>query len=400
MNQIDIQKRYDELINSLPDGIFVIDAHGQIVLANNAAAKILGYDDKQEFIGRGVNEIYANPGDHDSLLSILGHRGFTNKNIFDWKRKDGKTVLIELTATPTHDPGGHMNGFHGIFVDITRKLENQIAQQETLAETAARSIDEDKMLEAINYFRFAPMSLILQGIAHNLNTPLGGIRGRAELLQHHIKKNSDKVESIANDQAKTELQQLHAKLNKGIGEIIAQVDKATELIRGFSAKIAMEMTSGQTEIDLNALIQNELSFLDSSLYFKHKISREIILDPALPKIQGIYRNFSQAVYDLLINSMKATADVSVKKLKVKTSQNEGFVFIEISDNRPPVDAAEMDYHLSAHLDTRYVSISEEARFSLYDVEIANAQRLLEAERTELQIFPNGESRFVIQIPKS
>ncbi len=388
MTQTEIQQRYNELINSLPDGIFVIDALGQIVLANDAAAIILGYADKQEFIGRGVNEIYANPGDHDSLLSILGHRGSTHKNIFDWKRKDGKTVLVELTATPTRDPNGHVNGFHGFFVDITRKLENQIANQETLAATAARSVDEDKMLEAISYFRFAPMSLILQGVAHNLNTPLGGIRGRAELLQHHLNKDAS-VEP-----------QLNAKLNKGLAEIIAQVDKATELIKGFSAKIAMEMTSGQTDIDLNALIQNELAFLDSSLYFKHKITKEIILDPSLPKIKKTYRDVSQAIYDLFVHSMKATAESGDKRLTVKTFQNEEFIFVEISDNRPAVNAGQWEYHTSAHLDTMYNLIPEEAKFSIYDIEIVNARRLLAAQQIELQIFPNTESKFILQIPKT
>lgn len=400
MSESEIQSRYEELLNSLADGIFIIDAYGKISLANTAAATILGYPDKKLFIGMSVNEIYANPGDHDALLSILGHRGKADKAIFDWKKKSGETTLIELTASPIHDDEGHIHGFHGIFRDISSKLQSQIAQQETLAETAARSIDEDKLLEVINFFRVVPMSLILQGVAHNLNTPLGTIRGRAELLQHHIKKNSGLVDAIADEKVRADILQFHAKLDRGIGEIVTQVDKASALIKGFSDKVSNEMNSYEGEIDLNALIDHEIQFMASSLYFKHKVKKEIELDPAIPLVKGLYRDFSQAIYNLIVDSMKATGSLAEKDFKIRTFQDEEFVYIELSDNRNMSTFTDLARHLSINTDSVYAELPDEARFSYYDIEIANASRLLSKYQADLNIFPNNEPKFIIQIPKS
>lgn len=399
MSEIEIQNRYEELLNSLPDGIFIIDSHGRIELANKAAAAILGYTDKKDFLGLSVSELYANPGDHDALLSILGHKGKADKTIFDWKKKNGETTLIEFTASPIHDKKGHIKGIHGIFRDISSKLESQIAQQETLAETAARSIDEEKLLEVINFFRVVPMSLILQGVAHNLNTPLGTIRGRAELLQHHIKKNTGLVEAISNEKTKADITQFHEKLDKGIGEVVTQVDKVSALIKGFSDKVSNEMNPYQTEIDINKLIEHEISFLDSSLYFKHKIKKEIELDRTIPSIPGIYRDFSQAIYNLIVDSMKATGSLSEKILRIKTYHDHNFIYIELSDNRIMSASTDLAYHLSIHTDTMYSNLPDEALFSYYDIEIANASRLLSLYQAELNLFPNNEAKFVIQIPK-
>lgn len=400
MSEIEIQNQYEELLNSLPDGIFIIDSHGRIEMANTAAAAILGYSDKKDFLGLSVSVLYANPGDHDALLSILGHKGKADKTIFDWKKKNGETTLIELTASPIHDKKGHIQGMHGIFRDISSKLQSQIAQQETLAETAARSIDEDKLLEVINFFRVVPMSLILQGVAHNLNTPLGTIRGRAELLQHHIKKNSGLLDTVTDEKAKSDLMQFHAKLDKGIGEIVAQVDKASALIKGFSDKVSHEMNPYQMEMDMNKLIEHEISFLNSSLYFKHKVKKEIELDPTIPLVRGVYRDFSQAIYNLIIDSMKATASLPEKILRIKTYHDKDFLYIELSDNRTMPASTDLAYHLSIHTDTIYVDLPEEAQFSYYDIEIANASRLLSHYQAELNLFPNNEGKFIIQIPKT
>ncbi|MBX7150196.1 PAS domain S-box protein [bacterium] len=398
--KIDLQRRYEELFNSLPDGAFVIDTGGNLIMVNDVATALLGYKSQTELVGSTIDKVYANPSDHDALLSILGHKKIAKKNIFDWKKKNGDPLLIELTATPIHDEQGHICGIQGIFRDISRRLESQIAQQETLAEAAARSIDESKFLEAVDFYRSVPMSLILQGIAHNLNTPLGGIRGRAELIQHNFLKNSKIFESITDEKLRNEINAVTSKMIKGITEIIVQVDKATELIRGFSTKISFEMNYVESLQDINYIIKNELSFLESSLYFKHKISKQIDLQDNLPKFKAYYRDVSLAINHLLINSMKAISELPERNLRIKTYQNDANICIELTDNRKPMSTDEIRYHHLINLSTRYTAIADEARFSPYDIEIADAMRLLQLYGGSLTIVSEKETKFIIQIPKA
>lgn len=396
MNQI-FTYRFEELFNILPDGALVIDPVGNISLANQVAAQLLGYPDSQSLTGKPVHKLYVNPNDHDSLLSILGYRGVVEKNIFEWKKKTGETVLVELTASPLRDENGHINGILGFFRDMTAKLENQLAQQATLEATAARTMDEDRFLDSVNFYQSMPMTLILQGIAHNFNTPFGSIRGRAELLKHQLEKNESLFRNPEPDQ-KAALLQLHAKQTKGLADIIQQVDKLVELTKGFSQRLTSEYDNPETGVDLNEVIRNLILFLDSSLYFKHRILKQTEFDYALPPVDIPYRTVSLTLYHLLIHSMKATAGLNQKKLWIKTGHDDQFVWIDMTDNRERMDDEQMSDLFSIRYSSRYPA-PDEARFSLCDLEIVNVKYLLSSYHAELEIVSEDTTTFRIRIER-
>lgn len=397
---LDFQNKYDELINSLPDGIFVINENGQIILANQSAAEILGYYGPSEFYSLTVDTIYANTGDHDALLSILGHRGYAERSLFDWRKKDGSTRLIEVSAIPLRNAQGKIGGIQAVFRDISRRLENQIAQQETIAEAASRAVDADRILEYINFYRTRPMSLILQGVAHNLNTPLGSMRGRAELLLHQLRKNASLFESVSDEKLRSDLDAFRGKLEKGLNEVIGQVDKASLLMRGFSAKVAFEMQDAEMELDINAILQNEFGFFESSLYFKHQIQKEMQYADKLPMIKGIYRDFSQAFHNIIIHCIKATAAISDRWLYVKTELLDNMITVTIRDNRVMAAHDSEAYHGRMNLETRYSALSDENFFSMGDIELFNARQYLAKYQATMTLFPNGEPKIIVQIPRN
>lgn len=397
MNQI-FSYRFEELFNLLPDGAIVIDPVGNISLSNQVAASILGYSGAGDLAGCSAQRLYANPADHDSLLSILGYRGVVEKNLFEWKKKNGETLLVELTASPLRNENGHINGILGIFRDMTAKLENQLAQQATLEATAARTMDEDRFLDAINFYQSMPMTLILQGIAHNFNTPFGSIRGRAELLKHQIEKNSDLFRQPGQNQGGS-VQQIISKQIKGLTDIIHQVDKLVELTRGFSQRLSSEYDNPETGVDINAVITNMLQFLESSLYFKHRILKDIQFDPSLPAVNISYKAISLAVYHLLIHSMKATAALNQKKLSIRTGSDAASVWIELTDNRERMDEEQLSDLFTIRYSSRYPA-PDEARFSLCDLEIVNVKYLLTPYRADLEIVSEETTTFRIRIDRA
>ncbi len=397
MNRI-FSYRFEELFKILPDGAIVIDPVGKISLANQVAAQMLEYDDWNELIGKPVHKLYSNPADHDSLLSILGYRGVVEKNLFEWKKKTGETLLVELTASPLRDEEGHINGILGFFRDMTAKLENQLAQQATLEATAARTMDDDRFLEAVNFYQSMPMTLILQGIAHNFNTPFGSIRGRAELLKHQLEKNGDLFRHPDQDQPGA-LPQIHAKQIKGLTDIIQQVDKLVELTRGFSQRLTFEYDNPESGFSLNDLIRNMILFLDSSLYFKHRIQKTVEYEPSVPAVSVSYRALSLAVYHLLIHSMKATAGLNQKKLWIRTGFDENSVWIDISDNRERMDEEQLSDLFSIRFSSRYPA-PDEARFSLCDLEIVNVKYLLSNYHADLEISSEDTTTFRIRMDRA
>lgn len=385
---LDYRRQYEEFFNSLPDGAFVADAKGDIRMINASGAHALGFERPDELIGSPLTSLYANPSDHDAMLSVLGHKGRTDKSIFDWKRKNGEPMLVEITARPLRDADGKIHGIQGVFRDISKRLESQIAQQETLAETAARGIDETRFLEAVHFYQSRPLSLYLQGVAHNLNTPLGSIRGRAELMQHHIKKNSGRLEAIGDANVRKDLEALLEKVVKGIADIIGQVDRASQLIQGFAGKISMEVHDEADEVDLNDLVRREIAFLESSLYFKHKIQKTLTLADHLPVIKTTYAPISHAFHYLIIDAMMAMARGEERTLGIRTYARDGGACIVVSDSRSAGDASMPFSERSRD------NLPDEAFFSAYAVEHSLAELLLRSIGGEMIERPNGVEIFV------
>lgn len=377
--EIDYKNHYEELFNSLPDGAFVTDAQGLIRMMNQSGARILGYDSPEELIGHSILSCYVNSSDHDAMLSVLGHRGKIDKNIFDWKKKNGGALLVEVTIQPLRSGQGRIHGIQGVFRDISKRLESQIAQQETLAQTAARSIDEEKFLHAIHFYQTRPLSLFLQGIAHNLNTPLGSIRGRAELLEHHLKKFKEK----AGAGTREELEALMEKISKGAAEIVGQVDRASQLIRGFANKISIEMYDSESDVDLNAIVRNEAAFMHSSLFFKHKIQVNLQLAEELPIFPASAALISQALHYLVLNSMMAVASQDDRAVTIRTFAEPSRVMLHMQDTRPA------SYSQDPHAERSSEEIPSEAYFGLFHVEMALASFLIEQAGGTLTTLEDG-----------
>ncbi len=379
----DYRRQYEEFFNSLPDGAFGADMKGIIRMINDAGLKILGFDRADELIGSSLTSLYANPADHDAMLSVLGHKGRTDKSIFDWKNKNGDALLVEITARPLRDEQGHITGIQGVFRDISKRLESQIAQQETLAETAARSIDESRFLEAVHFYHSRPMSLYFQGVAHNLNTPLGSIRGRSELVQHHLKKNAGRLDAIADKTVRKDIESMLDKVNKGIADIIGQVDRSTQLIQGFAGKLSLELHDGESEVDLNDVVRHVMAFMESSLFFKHKIQKDVVLAKELPIVKTVYAAVSHALHYLVVDAMMAMATMEERKITVRTYSKKDGACISLSDSRNGKATA-------SSLDERSRdNLPEEAYFSAYHVEFPLAELLIRSIGGDILDGPSG-----------
>lgn len=392
------ERRYLQLADSLPDGLLLVNSVGMVILANKAAAGLLGFDAPADLMQTHVSAFYANAADHDSLLSIVGYKGSAERTIFDWKKKNGDPILAEITACPVRNDEGHIEGIHVMFRDITSRLRSQMAQQEVLAETTG-VFSENRLLEIIDFYRTTPMSLFLQGIAHNFNTPLGSIRGRAELLQHNLQKNSHWMDRITDESVRTEVRDMFTKFSKGAGEIISQVDRLGEIIRGFTNKLSGEANRVETDVDLNKLVQHEISFFESSLYFKHKITRTVDLDPNLPKIRGTYRDFSEAFHELIVNSIRATANEGERLMEIRTRADEASIEIEVADNRPHPGDDDIGRLMTVHLDTVYREGPSEAHFGISDVEIPMARWYVERYDGDVRITSDTMTRLTLVIPR-
>ncbi len=133
------EEKYRNLFENAPMGIFVADDESNIVDANPAAEKTLGYS-RDELIGKNATEL-IHPGDLEKISLKNMRNLIKRKGIGNIERryitKDGRSLFTEVSLSRLRyhfDDGRHMI----MFKDITERKEAVNALKES--ETKARSI--------------------------------------------------------------------------------------------------------------------------------------------------------------------------------------------------------------------------------------------------------------------
>jgi len=169
---------------------------------------------------------------------------------------------------------------------------------EKLARSQSQLVESQKLEQ---------IGLLASGLAHNLKTPLGGIKGYAQLL--------------ALDNGETH----------EIKMILEEVEVMEGIIENLMVKSRRDHDTKEEKINLNELINIELKFLNSNMFFKHQVKKKIDLDPNLPEIFGIYTHFSQVLMNIIGNGLDAMHDSDEKVLTIKTRHDDENIYIEVSD---------------------------------------------------------------------
>lgn len=180
----------------------------------------------------------------------------------------------------------------------TQRLYRQALERIELLEENLRQAQK---LEAVG--------LLASGLAHNINSPLAAIIVTAEMAQ-------DRYPEV-----------------KEFRDIMQAADRIQEIVANLLTKSRQEQSTEELEIDLNQMVKTELKFLEANLFFKHQVSTEVSLDPGLPRVRGIYSDFSQSFYNLVQNALDAMQEVEDKCLTVKTGLANGgnAIFLSVRD---------------------------------------------------------------------
>ncbi len=122
-------KMFDVLIQNNPEPIFIYDKENlKFLEVNEAAIKLYGYN-REEFLQMDLTDLYA-PEDIQTLLSSFGD-GSTEGRFsrpFRHKRKDGSTVVVEISKTSFrfNDREAHFNIVKDVTANVEEEKQNQI----------------------------------------------------------------------------------------------------------------------------------------------------------------------------------------------------------------------------------------------------------------------------------
>jgi two-component system phosphate regulon sensor histidine kinase PhoR len=232
------------IIESLQEGLLVLDKHGRVIRSNESFRKIIG---NQAVEGKFYWEIMRSP----RFPELLKKAGLEKKKLMEDLTLADKVFMCSVTPLQGGD------GIVSTFYDITE----------------IRNTEKIKKDFVIN-------------VSHELRTPLTAIKGYAETLRKEVgtapgkkyletvERNTDRLINIVND---------------------------LRLLSGLEERTALELE----DIDLGGLLENVIRIFDQRLKDK-QLSLVIDVKEDLPPIKADLFKLEQMLVNLLDNAVKYT----------------------------------------------------------------------------------------------
>jgi PAS domain S-box-containing protein len=256
--------RVRHLVESNIIGIVIGDLDGNIIDANDAFLRLVGYSREDLSSGELRWDSMTPPDYHGSDLLALEHLRTTGtaapweKQLF---RKDGTRISVLIGVTASIDPKGQVEGVSFV-LDITerKQLERQLRQAQKM--------------EAVG--------CLAGGIAHDFNNLLGVIIGYSEMFEERM---------APTDPLRPKVEQI-----KKAGQRAAQL---TRQLLAFSRQEMIEPTL----LDLNAVVADTLTMLQRVI--GENIELIMIPGKELGTVKADRGQIEQVIMNLAVNARDA-----------------------------------------------------------------------------------------------
>ncbi len=313
MAVLDYQKQLKtsfELLEKINVGIFWLDSELKIKLYNKAFDKLL---ETHKLDNALIWDVFP----------CENKRFIDNKLEIDVYYLDHleKQVSISIHSFTEND----VKEYFGIVYDITERQKQARIR---------RSLE----FELVRINRLGEVGRRIQGIVHNLNTPLNSIIGFAQLLYEDNPNNSDLKRIILSA--------------KNMSLIIKQLLQKTK-----DDSIAMPMF-----VNINDLIKQELSFCTHDLSFKHNVGLELSLSDDLPSVRIVYGDISQVFQTLFNNAIEAMVNCDLKKLMIRTFKTDDMIAFSVKDTGTGISDEVMSYVFEPSFSTK--ELTQKSGFGL------------------------------------
>lgn len=258
---IESEEKFRRLVENMLDLFFQIDQNGCLVYLSPAISNLLGYE-PDELIGHSFTELIL-PDDYELHKADFNQRIANQATIrlldLHLLRKDGNTVLVEISASPVITAEGQFRGYVGICRDVSLQR-----QMET---------------ERAKLAKLESLSILAGGIAHDFNNLLMGIMGNVSLARM---KNKDSA----------------------LEPILYQAERASLRTRDLTQQLLTFAKGGEPikeNVTLPELIQESAEFASrgSAVNLRYEFSEN--LPPALAD-RG---QLSQVIQNLVLNAVQA-----------------------------------------------------------------------------------------------
>jgi len=109
------------ILESTQDIFFKIDSHGRVQWVSPGGVRVLGYDSQDDMVGKEARSFYADPDRREQYNRLLRQSGKVTDFDAELIARDGRRVIVSISATLLRDRDGVVIGSEGVARDITQR---------------------------------------------------------------------------------------------------------------------------------------------------------------------------------------------------------------------------------------------------------------------------------------
>ncbi len=347
------QKNYlQSVINSISEGIWLIDFDYTVRLVNKKMCEILGFS-SDSIVGKKCFECSTNPSCHTPLCPIerikKGEDYVEKETIYT--KPSGERLWLYKSAVPFKNKSGKLVGVIQTFHDITdrKQVEEELRNTlKELKETQAFVVQQGKLMA---------IGQMAAGIAHEMNNPLGFVASNFNTLQDYMKdlftlfKAYKELTEIIENNSKDpkekikEIKQLEEEIDlEFISEDIKSLFKDTnegikrlmDIIKSLRDFARIDQVEEYSEYDINEGIKSTLILTKNEYKYYAEVKTEL---GDVPPIYCHPSKINEVFMNIIVNAAQAIKEQNREEkgtIVIKTYQDGNYVYCQISDDGPGI----------------------------------------------------------------
>jgi PAS domain S-box-containing protein len=346
-----------EMLNKSMSGIILSDISGKIIYANDTALKERGYT-REEFLRMNVRDLveHRKTRKYEAILQEVVNKGYFVGE-FEVACKGGLFMPVEATLTLVSS--GEVDYVISITQDISRRKKMEKERQEIEHKAQVSS-------------RLALVGEMAAGIAHEINNPLTGVIGFAQLLQGR--------KDLPDD--------VREKLN-----IISEGGQRMAGIIVRLLTFARQSKLSKAYVDINGIVRSTLNLMRYDMETS-KITVTTRLKAGLPHTMADAGQLKQVFLNIVINARQEMEKAhGGGRLRVKTELVDGSIRISFKDDGPGIAKENLDKVFDPFFTTKEVGEGTGLGLSLSHGIVAEHKGRLYAESKERR-----GATFVVELP--
>jgi len=141
-------RRYRDLFDRVPVGLYRTRPDGAVIDANPALAHMLGYPDVESLLKVNAASVHIAPEQREREHALLEQQGAIHGMELQLRRADGATIWAQDNVRAVRDADGNVQYYEGSLVDITQRKEAE-EERERLIGELQKALSEVKTLSGL-----------------------------------------------------------------------------------------------------------------------------------------------------------------------------------------------------------------------------------------------------------